>query len=40
MKNAVTTNVADKEITLVRTFEAPRELVFEAFTNSVHLSRW
>ncbi|TLS50688.1 SRPBCC domain-containing protein [Paenibacillus antri] len=40
MTNAVTTSVAEKEFTLVRTFEAPRELVFEAFTNPEHLSRW
>ncbi|ASW56109.1 SRPBCC family protein [Plantactinospora sp. KBS50] len=31
---------ADREIVIMRTIEAPRELVFEAFTEVRHLSRW
>ncbi|MBB4685724.1 SRPBCC family protein [Amycolatopsis jiangsuensis] len=31
---------ADREIVLSRVIEAPRELVFEAFTEVRHLSRW
>ncbi len=31
---------ADREIVISRTIDAPRELVFEAFTEVRHLSRW
>jgi uncharacterized protein YndB with AHSA1/START domain len=31
---------ADREIVVCRTIGAPRELVFEAFTQVRHLSRW
>ncbi len=31
---------ADREIVISRIIEAPRELVFEAFTEVRHLSRW
>ncbi len=31
---------ADREITIFRDIDAPRELVFEAFTELRHLSRW
>src|ERR1041384_8195916 len=31
---------ADREIEISRTIDAPRELVFEAFTDVGHLSRW
>ena len=31
---------ADREIVLTRMIDAPRELVFEAFTQVRHLSRW
>ncbi|MCX6462471.1 MAG: SRPBCC family protein [Pseudonocardiales bacterium] len=31
---------ADREIVISRTIGAPRELVFEAFTEVRHLSRW
>lgn len=31
---------ADREIVVSRTIEAPRELVFEAFTEVRHLSQW
>jgi uncharacterized protein YndB with AHSA1/START domain len=31
---------ADREIVISRVIGAPRELVFEAFTDVRHLSRW
>ena len=31
---------ADREIVISRVIGAPRELVFEAFTEVRHLSRW
>jgi uncharacterized protein YndB with AHSA1/START domain len=31
---------ADREIVISRVIDAPRELVFEAFTEVAHLSRW
>ena len=31
---------ADREIVMSRVISAPRELVFEAFTQVRHLSRW
>jgi uncharacterized protein YndB with AHSA1/START domain len=31
---------ADREIVIARVISAPRELVFEAFTEVRHLSRW
>jgi uncharacterized protein YndB with AHSA1/START domain len=33
-------DLADREIVLSRVIDAPRELVFEAFTAVRHLSRW
>ena len=32
--------VADPEITLTRVFDAPRSLVFRAWTDSEHVARW
>ena len=32
--------VAEREITLVRTFDAPRELVFSMWTDAKHLAQW
>src|SRR5277367_3850317 len=29
-----------RELTLVRVYDAPRALVFKAFTDPVHLARW
>jgi uncharacterized protein YndB with AHSA1/START domain len=43
MKNAGTLQVAaptDREIQVTRVFDAPRELVFEAWTNPKYLPRW
>ncbi len=34
------TTPSDKEIAMSRVFDAPRELVFEAFTNAKHLQEW
>ena len=31
---------ADREIVVTRTFDAPRELVFEAWTNPKHVAQW
>ena len=31
---------ADREIVISKVISAPRELVFEAFTEVRHLSRW
>lgn len=33
-------SVADRELVISRLIDAPRELVFEAFTDVQHLSRW
>ena len=32
--------VAEREITLIRTFDAPRDLVFSMWTEARHLARW
>src|SRR3954451_22359702 len=37
---ATRTATADREIVISRGIDAPRELVFEAFTEVRHLSRW
>jgi uncharacterized protein YndB with AHSA1/START domain len=34
------TGTADREIVLTRIFDAPRELVFEAYTDARHLDEW
>jgi len=34
------TGASDREIVITRPIDAPRELVFEAFTEVRHLSRW
>ena len=34
------TTPTDREIVMTRAFNAPRELVFDAFTNCEHLKRW
>lgn len=31
---------ADREVFITRVFDAPRELVFKAWTDPVHLARW
>jgi uncharacterized protein YndB with AHSA1/START domain len=37
---ATASETAAREIVISRVIEAPRELVFEAFTEVRHLSRW
>ncbi len=34
------TTPSEKEVAMSRVFDAPRELVFEAFTNARHLQEW
>jgi uncharacterized protein YndB with AHSA1/START domain len=36
----VVTTPAEREIVMTRTFDAPRDLVFEAHTSCEHMSRW
>jgi uncharacterized protein YndB with AHSA1/START domain len=38
--NKLISKVEDNVITLERTFDAPRELVFKAFSENEHLKRW
>ena len=33
-------STASREITATRVFDAPRELVFDAWTDPVHISNW
>ncbi len=43
MKNAVALKVStptDREAVVTRVFDAPRKLVFDAWTNPKHLPRW
>ncbi|HEX2204945.1 MAG TPA: SRPBCC family protein [Longimicrobium sp.] len=39
-EQTATTGTADREMVLTRDFDAPRELVFRAFTEPAHLSQW
>src|SRR5687767_4759517 len=34
------TTPSDRELVITRTFDAPRSLVFDAWTNPVHVPRW
>lgn len=38
--NNVAANTADREIVITRVFDAPRELVWEAWTNPKHVVHW
>jgi len=38
--NEATTNVSDRELVMERVFNAPRELVFRAWTEPKHLAHW
>jgi uncharacterized protein YndB with AHSA1/START domain len=40
MSASATESTADREIVVTRLFHAPRELVFEAWTNPKHLIQW
>ena len=33
-------NIEDRQITATRTFDAPRELLWKAWTDPVHISNW
>ena len=37
---AVSTEARDREIVLSRTYDAPRDLVFEAWIDPVHVAEW
>lgn len=37
---AIGTYTADREILLTRVYDAPRELVFDAWTHPEHVARW
>jgi uncharacterized protein YndB with AHSA1/START domain len=39
-KNEMVTDTSDREIITRRLLNAPRELVFEAFTQPEHLAKW
>jgi uncharacterized protein YndB with AHSA1/START domain len=38
--NLIITTPTDREIVLTRSFDAPRKLVFEAWTKPEHVKRW
>jgi uncharacterized protein YndB with AHSA1/START domain len=38
--NNAAASTADREIIITRTFDAPRELVWEAWTNPEHVAQW
>ena len=40
MQNATELTILERELITKRVFNAPRELVFEAWTNSDHLRHW
>ncbi|WP_068775000.1 SRPBCC domain-containing protein [Paenibacillus sp. FJAT-26967] len=40
MTDPIISKVEDKTLTLERVFKAPRELVFQAFTQAGHLKHW
>ena len=40
MRNSRPATASEREIAISRTIDAPRELVFAAFTEVAHLSRW
>src|ERR1700685_1536463 len=39
-KNDSTVSMAPHEVIIIRTINAPRELVFDAFTKKEHLEKW
>ena len=39
-RNNEVTNTADREIVKTRVFDAPRELVFKAWTDPKHVAQW
>lgn len=38
--NEAENSVASREVVITRVLDAPRELVFEAWTNREHVGRW
>lgn len=36
----ITTNIVEREFVMERIFDAPRELLFKAFTEPEHVARW
>lgn len=38
--NNITADIGENELVTTRIFDAPRELVFEAWTNPEHLAKW
>jgi uncharacterized protein YndB with AHSA1/START domain len=38
--DTATSPTIDREITITRIFDAPRELVFDAFTDPMHIGEW
>lgn len=38
--NKVAAQVGDRQITVTRVYDTPRDFVFEAWTNDKHLSKW
>jgi len=40
LSNKLTTRVEDQDLTMERIFDAPRELVFKAFSKPEHLANW
>jgi uncharacterized protein YndB with AHSA1/START domain len=39
-KSAIVTTPSDREIVITRTFDAPRAVVFEAWTKPEHVTQW
>ena len=39
-RNSATTTSSQQELVITRVFEAPRELVFRAWTDAKHVARW
>ncbi len=40
VKSAEMTEVTDREISTTRTFDAPRRLVWQAWTDPKHIEQW
>jgi uncharacterized protein YndB with AHSA1/START domain len=40
LRNSSAADALERELTLTRVFDAPRELVFQAWTDPAHLTRW
>ena len=39
-RNSAATEVSDRELVITRVFDAPRKLVFQAWSDPQHLARW